>query len=69
MSNKENADKNIITNNMLEIKAYLNVMKTDVKSLIQNSSDKASILKAFIAEAEYRYKSAFKNIKNLTTQR
>jgi len=69
MSNKDNADKNIISNNMLEIKAYVNVMKTDIKSLIQNSSDKSSTLKAFIAEWEYRYKSALKSIKNLNTQR
>jgi len=69
MLNKKNAEKNIITNNMLEIKAYLNIMKTNIKSLIQNSRDKSSTLKAFISQAEYRYKASIKSIKNLTTQR
>jgi len=50
MTNKKVANKNIITNNMLEIKAYLNVMKTDIVSLIKKSNDKSSTLKAFIAQ-------------------
>jgi len=57
MSNKDSADENIITKNMLQIKGSLNVMRTNVKQLINNSHDKSSTLKAFIAQIAYRYRS------------
>jgi hypothetical protein len=40
---------------MLIIKEYLNVIKTDVKSLINSNYDRLSILNAYIEQLEFRY--------------
>ncbi len=69
ISDKKIADDSIISKNMQQVKDYLNVMKTDIKRLINNSSDKSVTLKAFISEAEYRYETAVISMRNLDTQR
>ena len=69
IKNKGEADDNLITKNMLQIKDYLNVMRTDVKGLINKSHDKPLTLKAFISEIEYRYKNAAVSMKALEQQR
>ncbi|MDP2395460.1 MAG: hypothetical protein Q8S84_02615 [bacterium] len=40
---------------MQYISEYKNILKTDVKQLVNNSLDKSKILNAFIEQLEYRY--------------
>jgi hypothetical protein len=42
---------------MVIIQEYLNVLKTDVRQLINSKIDKLAILNAFIDQLEYRYTS------------
>jgi hypothetical protein len=48
---------------------YRNVLKTDIKQLIDSSYDKSKILNAFIDQLEFRYIEANNNIKNLNEQK
>jgi hypothetical protein len=57
ISNNNKAQDQIITSNMLILNEYLNVLKTDIKSLLNSSNDRASTLNAFISQLEYRYKA------------
>jgi hypothetical protein len=41
---------------MIILNEYLNVLKTDIKSLLNSSNDRALTLNAFIDQLEYRYK-------------
>jgi len=40
---------------MQAVNEYKNVLKTDVKQLLNASQDKSSILNAFIEQLEYRF--------------
>jgi hypothetical protein len=42
---------------MIILNEYLNVLKTDVKSLLSASNDRSATLNAFIDQLEYRYKT------------
>jgi phage shock protein A len=48
---------------------YRNVLKTDIKQLIDSSYDKSKILNAFIDQLEFRYIESNNNIKNLNEQK
>ena len=67
--NKQTAKTDLISKNMLIIREYLNVLKIDVKSLIDNSYDKPSTLKVFLQQLKYRYELSVESQKNLIKQR
>lgn len=63
------AQDQIITSNMLILNEYLNVLKTDVKSLLNASNDRSATLNAFISQLEYRYKAWIENANTLKLQK
>ena len=69
VQNQWSANDEIIWNNMIIIEEYRNVLKTDVKHLINSSYDKSRILNAFIEQLEFRYVLWAKNIKKLQEQK
>jgi hypothetical protein len=54
---------------MISVEEYKNILKTNVKQLIDTSYDKPRILNAFIEQLEYRYTLAFENINTLNQQK
>lgn len=62
------APNEIIWKNMLTINEYLNVVKIDIKQMINNSYDKEAILKAYVEQLEYRYTIWVKNQQKLVKQ-
>lgn len=68
VSNKQVARDKIISNNMLIINEYYNILKTDVKGLLSSSNDRESTLDAFIWQLEYRKQNAENNINMLQAQ-
>lgn len=67
-SNQVINDK-IITPNMVFIFEYLNILKTDVRSLLSSSTDRSFALNSFIAQLEYRYKESAKYSQSLALYR
>jgi len=54
---------------MILIQEYQNILKTDVRELINTNYDKSKILDAFIEQLEFRYTNSAKSVKTLTTQK
>lgn len=69
LSNNTKANQEIIWYNMLQIEEYRNLLKTNIKELLDSSYDKSSILNAIIDQLEYRYVKASENAKLLLEQR
>lgn len=69
IGNNNQAQDKIITANMLILNEYLNVLKTDVISLLNASNDRSATLNAFISQLEYRYKVWTENVKTLNMQK
>jgi hypothetical protein len=69
ISDNNKAKDRIITLNMIILNEYLNVLKTDVKSLLSASNDRSATLNAFIDQLEYRYKTWVENLNTLTLQK
>ena len=67
--NEKNANNELIWKNMLIIKEYKNVLKTNIKSMINSSLNKKDLIDAFIEQLEFRYINWTKNAKNLIKQR
>lgn len=67
--NNKNAKNELIWNNMIIINEYLNVLKVDVKQLINSNVDKLAILNAYIDQLEFRYTSWINNQKILVEQK
>jgi hypothetical protein len=66
--NIENSKGELIWKNMITIKEYLNVLKTDPKKLINSSNDKPQILNAYIDQLEFRYQTWVELEKKLIEQ-
>lgn len=69
IGNNKLAQKELIGKNMQEIQEYRNILKTDVKQLINNSYDKRDILEAYIQQLEYRYTNGTQAVNTLLKQR
>lgn len=69
ISNQDTVNKELVWTNMQYVNEYRNVLKTDIKQLIDSSYDKSKILNAFIDQLEFRYVEAANNIKNLNEQK
>ncbi len=59
--NPETILDNLIQTNMLTIKDYVNFAKTDIKDLLDNSSNRKDSIESIISWFEFRYKTASKN--------
>lgn len=69
IKNKNTANNELIWANMSAIEEYKNILKTNIKQLIDSSYDKPRILNAFIDQLEYRYTLGIKNVKTLNEQK
>lgn len=69
INNQDSANNELIWANMISVEEYKNILKTNVKQLIDTSYDKPRILNAFIEQLEYRYTLAFENINTLNQQK
>lgn len=69
VSNKQIAKDKLISQNMILLNEYLNVLKTDVKSMLNQSYDRSETLDAYIAQLEYRYKKTLEVSKILNMQK
>ena len=69
MNNQADANNELIWANMQAVDEYKNILKTNVKQLIDSSYDKPRILNAFIEQLEYRYVLWWNNIKTLNEQK
>jgi len=67
--NQDAANKELIWSNMTATDEYRNILKTNVKQLLDSSYDKPRILNAFIEQLEFRYVLWNKNIKKLSEQK
>ncbi|MDQ7010029.1 MAG: hypothetical protein Q9M94_07100 [Candidatus Gracilibacteria bacterium] len=65
ISEKKYADNTNISNHLLQINEYYNVLKTDVKKMISSSYNKRETLEAYIEQLKYRYTNSNNNIQIL----
>lgn len=68
LADKTKSRDKIITSNMLAISEYLNVVKTDINSLLDQSSDREAMLESYTDELKYRYKITLEHIDVLNKQ-
>lgn len=69
LGNENIAKDALITGHMLFLNEYFQVLKTDIKSLLSQSNDRSFALDSFIAQLEYRYRTASSNMQILTNQK
>lgn len=67
--NQNIAKDALITANMMFLNEYFNILKTDIKALLSSSNDREFALNSFIAQLEYRYKTASENMNKLNSQK
>ena len=58
----------ILSVNILALKDYNNLMRTDVKELLSSSSNKSKALDSFVSQLELRYKNGVQNGRALEIQ-
>ena len=59
----------LISANMIIIEEYKNILKTDIKSILDQSKNRAEILDALIEQFEFRYEKSVKQIISLNEQK
>jgi hypothetical protein len=59
----------MIAQNMLIIQEYLNLSRTDIKDLLDSSSDRRATLEWFISQLEMRYKNSALSLSSLEKQK
>lgn len=59
----------LISTNMAVLQEYKNVLKTDFKSVLDSSYDRAQMLNAIIGQLQYRYELANEQMKELIATR
>ncbi len=59
----------MITQNMLIIKEYLNLSRIDIKAILDSSPNRRSTLEGFISQLELRYKNSRISLENLQKQK
>lgn len=69
ISDTKSANNELVWVNMQAIQEYRNILKTNVKQLVNSSYDKSKMLNAFIEQLEYRYTIWAENIKKLIEQK
>jgi len=68
ISEKKYSNRNSRKNHMDNIKEYYNVLRTDVKWLLDKSHDRKASLESYIAQLKYRYNSTNSNLRVLTNK-
>jgi len=69
VQNWELWSEELISANMIIVEEYKNVLKTDVKALLDQSKNRAEILDALIDQFEFRYEKSVKQIISLNEQK
>lgn len=69
MSDPKDAKKDIINRNMVLIKEYLNILKTNIPKLLDSDSNRKKTIEMFTSELKSKYKMGLYSMKNLITQR
>ncbi len=69
LSDKGEGRKKVISSNMVAASEYLNILKTDVNKLLDQSSDRQATLESFTDQLKYRYKSTNSYLSTLSAQR
>lgn len=69
LGNNNIAKDQLIWANMIFLNEYFHILRTDIRSLLSASNDRAFALNSFIAQLEYRYKVATENIQKLQSQK
>jgi len=59
----------LISQNMLIIREYLNLSQTDIKQMLNTSSNREATLEWFVSQLENRYKNSTLSIKSLQSQK
>jgi aconitase B len=59
----------MIVQNMLIMQEYLNLSRTDIKTLLNSSTDRKSTLEWFISQLEMRYKNSALSLQSLEKQK
>lgn len=68
LANKTVSRNKIITANMVSINEYLNILRTDVNKLLDQSSDRQAMLESYLDQLKLRYDSAQEQISVLKQQ-
>lgn len=66
---KKKIRSSLIAQNMLIMREYLNLSKTDIKSLLNSSSNREATLTGFISQLEMRYKNSALSLSSLEKQK
>ena len=66
---KKSIRKDLISSNMIILSEYLNLSRSDIKSLLDSSSNREKTLEWFISQLEFRYKNSALSIQSLETQK
>jgi len=69
ISEKKNSDLTNRKNHMDNIKEYYNVLRTDIKDLLQKSNNRRDTLEAYIFQLKYRYNSSKTKMRLLSLKR
>ncbi|MDD4151348.1 MAG: hypothetical protein PHR68_01925 [Candidatus Gracilibacteria bacterium] len=69
LANKQVARDKIISQNMLLLNEYLNILKTDFKTMLNQSNDREKTLDSYISQLEFRYTNSVGYIQTLKNQR
>lgn len=69
ISNKKNANKTNLDTHMLKISEYYNVLRTDIKGMLQSSYNRAEFLDSYIDQLKYRYKWTIIDIQSLINKK
>ncbi len=69
ISDKKYANNTSLSNNLLQIREYSNVLRTDIKKMIASSYNKRETLDAYIDQLKYRFNSANRQIRVLTKKK
>lgn len=68
LANKTVSRNKIITANMVSINEYLNILRTDVNKLLDQSSDREAMLESYLDQLRLRYNSTVEQISVLKQQ-
>lgn len=66
---KSNVENAIIARHMIETKEYYSLLKTDFKTMLQNSNDRKKTLEWIYWQLRIRYNNAVESIKTLEAQK
>ncbi len=68
LANKTTSRNKIITSNMVALNEYLNILKTNVNNILDQSADREAMLESYLDQLKWRYKSTQEQITILKQQ-